>query len=288
MKFELFGFNQEKALEYNLTLEDLLLIDYVWDMIASPTMQHIVDNGISYVWLQHDRILTDLPILNISNRSLINYLNKLKDLGLLTVKTIHNENLRGSKSYYAITEKCEALRYDQVKNFAVNQRPSEKNCSSDIRDIHTNKQQELFNTNNKEVLEVRKKERGQWFVDNYNSICVSLPKCVRLTAKRSKGISNILNKFTDEEILEVFRKLEESDFCTNRSGKGWKADIDFILREDKFVSVLEGKYDNKSTGRSGKSVETTSLKEGETARVVSKEEREELRRMVERGELEEY
>lgn len=160
--------------------------------------------------------------------------------------------------------------------------------NTNISSNNTNKQQELFNTNNKEVLEVRKKDRVQWFVDNYNSICVSLPKCVRLTAKRSKSISNILKKFTDEEILEVFKKLEESDFCTNRSGKGWKADIDFILREDKFVSVLEGKYDNKSTGRSGKSVETTSLKEGETARVVSKEEREELRRMVERGELEEY
>ena len=132
MKVDLFGFNQEKALEYNLTVEDLLLIDYIWDMIASPTMQHIVDSDfIPYVWLQHDRILADLPILNISNRSLINYLNKLKDLGLLTVKTIHNENLRGSKSYYAITEKCEALRYDHVQNFAVSQRPSAKNCSSD-------------------------------------------------------------------------------------------------------------------------------------------------------------
>ena len=119
MRVDLFGFNQEKALEYNLAVEDLLLIDYIWDMIASPTMQHLIDDGVPYVWLQHDRILADLPILNISNRSLINYLNKLKDLGLLTVKTVHCEGLRGSKSYYAITEKCEELRYDQVQKIAV-------------------------------------------------------------------------------------------------------------------------------------------------------------------------
>lgn len=278
MKFELFGFNQEKALEYNLTIEDLLLIDYVWDMIASPTMQHIVDEGISYVWLQHDRILTDLPILNISNRSLINYLNKLKDLGLLTVKIIHNENLRGSKSYYAITEKCEALRYDQVQNFAVNQRPSEKNCSSD--NIKDNTQLNLFNTNNKEVLEVRKK--GQWFVDTYNSICKSLPKCQRLNAKRSKAISRVLKNYSEEEILTAFNNLETSDFCKGKNDSGWRADIDFLLKEDKFDRVLEGRYNNKRRCN----VEEIS-NNGQKYR-VSAEEKEEMRKAVERGELKEY
>lgn len=284
MKSELFGFNQEKALEYNLTIEDLLLIDYVWDMIASPTMQHIVDNGIPYVWLQHDRILADLPILNISNRSLINYLNKLKDLGLLTVKTIHSENLRGSKSYYAITEKCEELRYDQVQNFAVSQRLSEKNCSSDIRESNTNIQQTLFNTNNKdkEVLEVRKREKGQWFVDTYNSICVSLPKCQRLNAKRSKAISRVLKNYTEEEILTAFNNLETSDFCKGKNDSGWKADIDFLLKEDKFDRILEGRYNNK---RRCNAEEISS--NGPKYR-VSAEEKEEMRKAVERGELKEY
>lgn len=287
MKFDLFGFNQEKALEYNLTVEDLLLIDYIWDMIASPTMQHIVDNGfLPYVWLQHDRILADLPILNISNRSLINHLNKLKDLGLLTVKTIHNENLRGSKSYYAITEKCEALRYDQVQNFAVNQRPGAKNCSSDnisnnnISNISNNniKQQELFNTNKEDTY----KEKIDRFVEEYNSTCKSLPKCAKMSSKRSKGVLNIIKKFSAEEITEVFNKLEESDFCSGRSGK-WRADIDFILREDKFISVLEGKYDNKTRGCSVETISSTGPKYR-----VSAEEKEEMRKAVERGELKEY
>lgn len=284
MKSELLGFNQEKAVEYNLTVEDLVLIDYVWDMIASPTMQHIVDNGIPYVWLQHDRILADLPILNISNRSLINYLNKLKDLGLLTVKTIHSENLRGSKSYYAITEKCEELRYDQVQNFAVSQRLSEKNCSSDTRESNTNIQQTLFNTNNKdkEVLEVRKKDRAQWLVATYNSICVSLPKCQRLNAKRSRAISHILKIHTEEEIVAACTNLESSDFCKGKNDSGWKADIDFLLKEDKFDRILEGRYNNK---RRCNAEEISS--NGPKYR-VSAEEKEEMRKAVERGELKEY
>lgn len=286
MKVDLFGFNQEKALEYNLTIEDLLLLDYIWDMIASPTMQHIVDNGFTpYVWLQHDRILADLPILNISNRSLINYLNKLKDLGLLTVKIIHSENLRGSKSYYAITERCEELRYDQVQKIAVSQRPGAKNCSSDIRETnstHTNNiQQTLFNTN-KEVLEVRKSERGQWFVDTYNSICVSLPKCQRLNAKRSKAISRVLKNYSEEEILTAFNNLESSDFCKGKNDSGWKADIDFLLKEDKFDRVLEGRYNDKKRG-----CKAEVITPGEKYR-VSAEEKEEMRKAVERGELKEY
>jgi len=285
MKFELFGFNQGKALEYNLTIEDLLLLDYVWDMIASPTMQHIVDDGVAYVWLQHDRILADLPILNISNRSLINYLNKLKDLGLLAVKTVHNDSLRGSKSYYAITEKCEGLRYDQVQKIAVSQRPSAKNCSSDIREtnsISNNIQQTLFNNKDKEVLEVRKNERGQWFVDTYNSICVSLPKCQRLNAKRSKAISRVLKNYSEEEILTAFNNLESSDFCKGKNDSGWKADIDFLLKEDKFDRVLEGRYNDKKRG-----CKAEVITPGEKYR-VSAEEKEEMRKAVERGELKEY
>ena len=291
MKFELLGFRQDKSVEYGLNLEDLLLIDYVWDMVASPTMQHIFENGLTYVWIRHDKILSDLPILNISNRSLINYLNKLKDIGLLDVKTVHDETSRGSKSYYAITERCEELKYDQLQKIAVNQRPTAKNCSSDnisniskdISSDNTNTQQELFITN-KEVInkEDTYNEKIQNFVNRFNEVCKSLPKCTRLSAKRGKGILNLLKKFSEEEIEEVFNKLEASDFCTGRSGK-WRADIDFILREDKFISVLEGKYDNR--GR-GSSVETISKSDNKYR--VSKEEKEEMRRAIERGDLEVY
>jgi hypothetical protein len=296
MKFELFGFSQARAIEYGLDIKDLLIIDYVWDMIASPTMQHILKNDVAYVWLMHDRILNDLPILGISKRSLIDYLNKLKDLGILDVVTIHNDNLRGSKSFYGLTEKCERLRYDQVQKIAVSQRPSAENCSSDnIRDdIYNTKTEGISNTNiqNKLIednedanynIEKKKSEKIKWFVENYNSICKSLPKCTRLTDKRRKDIKKIMDKFSEEEILQVFTNLEASDFCKGNNDRGWKANFDFVLREDKFVNALEGRYNGSS--RRGCNVETISAG---VHKGISKEEKEELRRLVERGELEEY
>ena len=83
------------------------------------------------------------------------------------------------------------------------------------------------------------------FIDLYHRICVSLPKVVKVTDKRKKGILNIIKKYSYEDIKQVFINLENSDFCKGKNDRGWKADLDFILREDKFVATLEGKYGYK-------------------------------------------
>lgn len=210
----------------------------------------------------------------VSESTITRAIAHLKELGLIT--SSFNGRVRTLRVVKMTTQSSQNDEGIKLSN------------NINTRDIsNNNNQQELFtDNNNKEVLEVRNK--GQKFVADYNAICKSLPKCQRLTPKRTKGISNILKKYSYDDILTVFNKLEASDFCTGKTN-GWRADIDFILREDKFISILEGKYDNRKSRRgNGKSVETTSLKEGEVARVVTKEEENELRRMVERGELEEY
>lgn len=83
------------------------------------------------------------------------------------------------------------------------------------------------------------------FLNNYHSICKSLPTVRRITDKRRKGILNIAKKYSEEDILLVFNNAEESNFLTGKNDRGWIADIDFILREDKFISILEGKYGGK-------------------------------------------
>ena len=237
MRYEIMGFNQSKIIELNLNLKEVLLLNYVIDAIASPTMEHKVQNDVAYVWLKHDRILKDLPILSISERSLIEYLNKLKDLGLLDVFVVHLESGRGSKSYYSITEKCESLKYDHVQKIAVGQRPGAENCNSDNisnsnSDIRDTTQQSLFTDNINNPKKEDMSNKVQEFINNYNAICKSLPKCQRTTTKRSKGIANILKKFSQQEIMQVFNNLEASDFCKGNNNRGWRASIDFILSEE--------------------------------------------------------
>ena len=141
----------------------------------------------------------------------------------------------------------------------------EESNTSITNTINTNNHQELLiQDNNKEDTY---KEKRQNFVDKFNEICVSLPKCVRITPKRIKGINNLIKKYSESEIVEVFNKLEASDFCSGRKvGSTWRADIDFILREDKFINVMEGRYDNQ-----GKKCNVETISRGEKKNITAEE-----------------
>ena len=89
------------------------------------------------------------------------------------------------------------------------------------------------------------KAETETFLNLYHSICTSLSRVKSLTDKREKAIKNIIKKHSLEEIKTVFENTQASDFLTGNNDRGWKADIDFILREDKFVNILEGKYNAK-------------------------------------------
>lgn len=107
-------------------------------------------------------------------------------------------------------------------------------------------------TNNKEDIkkqeENNKKDRKDshsgvnTVIEQYHELCFNLPKVRALTDKRKKAILNILKKHTEEEIIECFKIANESSFLVGDNDRGWKADFDFLIREDKFVNILEGKY----------------------------------------------
>lgn len=119
----------------------------------------------------------------------------------------------------------------------------------------------INNKNKKERIEKREKESqkpkntsllkttssiADKVVDMYHEHCPSLPKIRVITDKRKQAIQKICKLYNLETIKEVFDLIEKSDFCKGKNDRGWIADLDFILREDKFANILEGKYNNKS------------------------------------------
>ncbi len=83
-------------------------------------------------------------------------------------------------------------------------------------------------------------------VELYNSICKSLPRVTTLTQGRKKKIQALLKRIRDRtEIETVFKKAEESDFLSGRSGKWKGCSFDWLVNYENFVRVLEGTYDNK-------------------------------------------
>lgn len=114
MRTSILGFNQAKAIELGLTTNDLLLLQYIMYANSEPTMRHIVEDEVAYVWLQHSKIQEDLPILNITEGTLRNKLAEFKNKGLITSKIVANTSGRGSRAYYTITELTTSLINDTV------------------------------------------------------------------------------------------------------------------------------------------------------------------------------
>ena len=116
MRYSILGFNQEKLMqvqtaELKLNMQDVLIMNYIQMALAQPSMIKIMEEGQPYVWLNHSKILEDLPILNIKENMLSKHLSKLIKLNLIASKTIASEYGKGSRTYYTITELLESLQF---------------------------------------------------------------------------------------------------------------------------------------------------------------------------------
>ena len=139
MRYSILGFNQEKLIKYDIDMTDVLLMDYIQKALSQPSMIKTTKDEQPYVWLQHSKILEDLPILNIKESMLRKRIAKLVELGLIQSINIANEHKRGSRSYYTITEQFEALQMTECKKLSLVERPSVKNYTPNNKLINDNK-----------------------------------------------------------------------------------------------------------------------------------------------------
>jgi len=193
----------------------------------------LTEDGFFYATM--DKIRDNTGLSDHQQRSAI---QSLKNAGVLETK------LKGvpATKHFKIDE-------SQLCSFLISR--SEKTAELDLKKLHLSNNS---NNKNKKPL-IAKAIKGvpeksfstisTIFMDKYNSICTKLPKCLKLTDKRQKAIGKIVSKYDMMSIENALTKANESSFLTGDNDRGWKADIDFILREDKFVSILEDKYSSK-------------------------------------------
>lgn len=129
------------------------------------------------------------------------------------------------------------------KNNDSNATVMQQQCSSNANKVKEKKEKESKVKENK-VNENKRKE----IVEIYNFSCPNLPQVQKITDKRKKSIDNFLKDFTIEQFRDICNIANSSDFLTGENKRGWKADFDFIMRTDKALSILEGKYSNSKGG----------------------------------------
>lgn len=109
------------------------------------------------------------------------------------------------------------------------------------------KEIEMLKNNN--IIEKNKKENFKFdIIENYNKICVSLPKVKTMSAAREKLIKSIVKKHSIEQIKEVFEKAETSDFLKGKNNRDWQANFDWLMKDSNFAKVLDGNYNKNQKG----------------------------------------
>ena len=137
----------------------------------------------------------------------------------------------------------------------------EKNQGVENQSIENRSQ---LNTNTLSTKELNTKLLNTYslFMEKWNELAkeCELSLIKSFTENRKKKLSELLEKFTQEEILETMFKIKNINFLLGRTDKSnWKISFDDFLNEDKFMKIMEGSYYDKnkrtSSKEAGKTIE---------------------------------
>lgn len=71
---------------------------------------------------------------------------------------------------------------------------------------------------------------------------LGLPKANLLSDQRKRKLDLLLKRHGLADWNQALEMLARSPHCLGENDRGWKADLDFILKPDKFLKLLEGGY----------------------------------------------
>lgn len=139
-------------------------------------------------------------------------------------KTREKKALLEKEKCYNVTLEC--------KN-ETNCNTNETNCNTEI-DIDIEKDKELeqdLDLETEKILKIYAKTK--------------LPKLNFISDDLKTKIKNSLQQFKIEDFELCFKKAENSLFLTGKNNLGWKANLEWFLKNDNMAKVLNGNYDNR-------------------------------------------
>lgn len=106
-KVDVFNFKQDKLLEFNLSLNDALLLDWFSKFQSTNKMQAMIKDGKVLYWLSYAKVINDIPLAFVSEATLKRRLNHMIEKGIL-IKHYDKEN---QKVFLGMGEKYLELLY---------------------------------------------------------------------------------------------------------------------------------------------------------------------------------
>ena len=176
---------------------------------------------------------------------------------LISKELLEAEKELGEANMYYLAElnSIEVKNFNQSKNLTgvVKKFDSIKNNTLRINKVRINEQELSSSKANGN----KKEEQSKicfFFMEKWNELAkeCELNIIKSFTENRKKKLSELLGKYTQEEILETMFKIKNINFLLGKTDKSnWKISFDDFLNEEKFIKILEGAYydEIKPTGR---------------------------------------
>ena len=146
----------------------------------------------------------------------------------------------------------EGASAERVRKFRERQKQNEIKmlpCNTNVTNCNTEIEKEIEKEKEIEIeLDIEKDKKINKYnnvIEIYNTYCTNLAQVQKLTEKRKIAINKLLKEINLEQFKEICMIANKSDFLTGNNDRNWKADFDFVIRPDKAVSILEGKYNFK-------------------------------------------
>lgn len=163
-------------------------------------------------------VLTGRKILaqeaNLSEMQIRSALNKLKSTNEITIKSTNSFSIIKLNNWDSYQQDNQ-----QSTERITNEQPT------DNQRITTNKNDNnTKNEKNEEILEVVK-----FFEESFKT------KVLVISDKRKKHIGARLKVFSLEEIKKAIYNFSTSEFHTGENDRGWKADLDWIIKNDEQI-----------------------------------------------------
>lgn len=175
-------------------------------------------------------------------RKVSSAITKLKDLGYIYIKAFDGRK-RVIKSNVNFNKAEWNIFQDSIENFSMQSR---KKCKADKKNFLQSNIDSKIVSNIDENIYTQVKEK-------FCEICISLPKIISIDKARKATVKARLKEYSFDDIITVFKKVEQSDFLTGRISsdkqRPFKASFDWIMKPSNFIKILEGNYDNRTDGQ---------------------------------------
>ena len=111
MQFTTIGFNQKMAVDNDLDQSDLHILSWIMTFSLSSKMVTYNKDGKTFLWVQYQAIIDDLPIMKINSKRIIaKRLDILVEKGFLD-KEVQKNN--GNYTYFAILDKTIEMKFNK-------------------------------------------------------------------------------------------------------------------------------------------------------------------------------